>query len=270
MEIIIAVALFLTVMTIVQNNIPIVKKISIQNNELKGLRIVQLSDLHRKTFGTLNSRLIRKVKKLSPSLVLMTGDMVSRQDTDLRPVESLLNSVSKICQVYYSLGNHENDMDKDEFEKLVKIIKKSKTVLLRNETVDIEIDGKSLHLTGLCFERANFRNKNNGFTGLKPYLIDDINSAVGLKEKGYTILLAHTPFYLDTYASWGAELVLSGHVHGGIVKPFGKGLLSPERKFFPKYHSGLYSQDSTLMYVNSGLGKFRVFNPPEITLIEFE
>lgn len=271
MKYVLAVIIILAVFTAIQNNIPVVRKIRINNPELKGIRIVQLSDLHRKKFGSFNSSLVRKIKKLNPSLVMMTGDMVSRQRTDIQPLEFLLSSCSRICPVYYALGNHENDMDSRDFRQLVAVISKSGAVLLKNQSADISVDGRMMHITGLCFQRENFRNAQGGFTGLKPYLIGDMNEAVGYKGSEYTILLAHNPLYLDTYASWGAELVLSGHVHGGIVRlPFIGGLLSPERKFFPKYSAGIYKKDNTTMYVNCGLGKFRMFNPPEITLIEFE
>ena len=268
--IIITTVILLIIFTAVQNNIPVIKKIKINNPELEGIRIVQLSDLHRKKFGDMNTRLIRRLRKISPSLIMLTGDMASRQGTDLKPLETLLSASAKICPVYYVLGNHENDMDREDYQKILDIIRRSSVTLLKNQSADILINGKNLHITGLCYERANFRNKYGGFKGLKPYLIKDINEAVGLKEDKYTILLAHNPLYMDTYASWGADLVLSGHVHGGIIKlPFIRGILSPERKFFPKYSAGLYKKDNTIMYVNSGLGKLRIFNPPEITLIEF-
>lgn len=270
MILILVLAAFLIIFTVIQNNMLTIKKIKICNPELQGIKIVQISDLHKKKFGTMNSRLVNKIRSLSPSLIMMTGDMASRQGTDLIPLESLLCSCTKICPVYYSLGNHENDMDKSEFEKLLAIFQHSTVTMLKNQSADIYINNKNIHITGLCYSRANFRNKKCGFKGLKPYLINDINEAVGLKEDKYTILLAHNPMYLDTYASWGADLVLSGHVHGGVIKlPFIGGILSPERKFFPQYYSGIYKKDNTVMYVNSGLGKLRIFNPPEITLIEF-
>jgi predicted MPP superfamily phosphohydrolase len=65
------------------------------------------------------------------------------------------------------------------------------------------------------------------------------------------------------------DLVLSGHVHGGCVRlPLIGGVLSPERKFFPKYSLGKYTEKNTTMIVTSGLGKFRLFNPPEIVVID--
>lgn len=270
MQIILIIILFIAVFTIIQNNIPVVRKVKISNPDLQGIKIVQLSDLHRKKFGDMNSMLISKLKKLSPSMIMLTGDMVTRKKTDLKPLENLLSASSRLCPVYYALGNHEIDMEPNEYEKLMDIIKRSRVTLLKNQSADILINEKSLHITGLCFERENFRNRYGKFSGLKPYLIKDINEAVGIKERKYTILLAHNPIYMDTYASWGADLVLSGHVHGGIVRiPFLKGILSPERKFFPEYSAGMYYKDNTMMYVNCGLGKFRLFNPPEITLFEF-
>ena len=57
------------------------------------------------------------------------------------------------------------------------------------------------------------------------------------------MLLAHNPLLLDSYAGWGADVVLSGHVHGGMVRlPFVGGVLSPERRFFPKYDKELYEK----------------------------
>lgn len=66
----------------------------------------------------------------------------------------------------------------------------------------------------------------------------------------------------------GADLVLCGHVHGGLIRlPLAGGLLSPERKFFPKYDKGLYEKAGTKMYVSGGIGKPRFWNPPEINLL---
>ena len=61
-------------------------------------------------------------------------------------------------------------------------------------------------------------------------------------------MLAHNPLEFNTYTKTQADLVLSGHIHGGIVVlPFLGGLLSPNIKFFPKYFAGGYKKDNTLM-----------------------
>ena len=59
----------------------------------------------------------------------------------------------------------------------------------------------------------------------------------------YNILIAHNPDYFPAYAEWGADLVLSGHVHGGIMRlPLLGGVLSPALRLFPKYDGGLFQE----------------------------
>jgi hypothetical protein len=77
---------------------------------------------------------------------------------------------------------------------------------------------------------------------------------------------------MPRYAAWGAELVLSGHLHGGVVRlPGMGGLLSPSREWFPEFDAGLYQAGNTQMFVSRGLGNsvipVRVFNPPELVVL---
>ena len=82
------------------------------------------------------------------------------------------------------------------------------------------------------------------------------------------MLLAHTPLFFEAYAAWGARLTLSGHIHGGIVRlPGVGGVLSPERKFLPRYDKGRFVRGDSEMIVSGGLGKLRFGNPPEICVI---
>lgn len=61
--------------------------------------------------------------------------------------------------------------------------------------------------------------------------------------------------YSDAYSRWGADLTFSGHVHGGMVRfPLIGGLLSPERRFFPKYDAGKYKVNGKELIVNRGPG----------------
>ena len=91
----------------------------------------------------------------------------------------------------------------------------------------------------------------------------------------YSILLAHNPDYFQTYAGWGADLVLSGHVHGGIMRlPVLGGVLSPALRLFPKYDGGLYEEGKSKMVLGRGLGTHtlpvRVFNPGELIVVRLE
>jgi len=82
-----------------------------------------------------------------------------------------------------------------------------------------------------------------------------IQSILGdLDTDSYNILLTHNPLYADTYSNWGADLTLSGHIHGGMIRiPFVGGLLSPEREFFPEYDAGKYQVNGKILIVNRGL-----------------
>ena len=101
-----------------------------------------------------------------------------------------------------------------------------------------------------------------------------INSLLNNKciEKEYNILLAHNPLYFEEYSKQNIDLILSGHVHGGMVRlPFIGAILSPERKFFPKYSSGVYELNNKKLVVSRGLGHsrpgIRLFNKREIISI---
>ena len=91
----------------------------------------------------------------------------------------------------------------------------------------------------------------------------------------YNILLAHNPDYLKQYAKWGADLVISGHVHGGIMRlPFLGGIIAPSFKIFPKYSGGLYEEGESKMILSTGLGSHtipvRVFNPAQLVVLEID
>jgi hypothetical protein len=93
-------------------------------------------------------------------------------------------------------------------------------------------------------------------------------------DDSFRLLLAHHPCYFDAYAGWGADLTLSGHLHGGIVRlPFFGGVVSPQIRLFPRYDKGMYTMDGKKMIVSAGLGshtiKLRINNPPELIIIDF-
>jgi predicted MPP superfamily phosphohydrolase len=90
----------------------------------------------------------------------------------------------------------------------------------------------------------------------------------------FNLLLTHSPTNFEIYKSWGADLILSGHVHGGMIRvPFVGAVFSPDEGFMPKYSAGKYRLEDSILIVSRGLGRgsrgFRLFNRPnlvEITL----
>jgi predicted MPP superfamily phosphohydrolase len=90
-----------------------------------------------------------------------------------------------------------------------------------------------------------------------------------LDKSKCNLLIAHNPDYFEKYAQWGADLVLSGHVHGGIMKlPLVGGVIAPSYRIFPKYDGGIFRSGKTTMLLGRGMGShtlpFRFFNPAEL------
>lgn len=245
------------------------ENISVDNN-FDNLRILHISDIHRKTFGKCNSKIVEKAKKISPDIIVITGDLISRSMNDYHDTGVFLKNLRKISPVYLSLGNHELDLPFNLRNKLFKTINKSGVRILKNETIKIKKNNYTAYISGITLDIECYKNtdKKRKYKNLKQYTKKDLYNAIGNK-KGYTVLLAHNPLFFEEYAEWGADLVLSGHVHGGIIRiPLIGGILSPERKFLPKYSKGLYKKDNKIMNVSGGLGKLRLWNPPELIVLE--
>lgn len=244
-----------------ENKMLITKFYKIKGVSDERLRIVQISDVHKKRCERL---ICRKVKSLSPDVIFLTGDMVSRNETDLSYLEWLTAELAKICPVYACPGNHELDMPAEIYKQYREILKKNGVVYLENECSEFQHGKVKIRIAGAVLKYGIYRNPYGGYSGLESYTSEELREALGEKE-GFTVLLAHNPLCFEAYCGWGADVVFSGHVHGGAIRlPVIGGLLSPERRFFPKYSKGVYKKGSTVMVVSGGIGKLRVFNPPEI------
>lgn len=231
------------------------------------LKILHLSDLHKKKFGKDYEKLLGKIPDERFDMVCFTGDLISRTETDISGKIKLMKKLSEIAPVYYISGNHESDAPKT-YEKLCSELEKCGVNVLRNRTVIFTKNGGKISLSGLEAEKAFYKNSDGSYRNLPKMDAYYLEKKLGEKPDGFTILLAHSPFPFESYCEYGADLVLCGHVHGGAVRlPIVKGLLSPERKFFPKYSAGLYASEKTQMIVSRGLGKLRIFNNSEIAVI---
>lgn len=223
-----------------------------------GMTIVQISDLHNASFGAGNSRLVKKIEALSPDLIVITGDIVDSSHTRIKTAADLCEKAAGICPVYYVTGNHEHWLDDDEREELYGSIRQSGAVILEDAAVELTINGGSFTLCGLDDESL--------YNDTLKTLSD------GLNGERLNILLAHEPQYFDDYCQSKADLVLTGHAHGGQVRlPFVGGLVAPDQGFFPEYTEGEHTQNGTTMIISRGLGNsvipLRVFDLPEIVCI---
>jgi predicted MPP superfamily phosphohydrolase len=232
-----------------------------------GVRLVQLSDLHHRVYPNGEQQLLQAVRCCEPDWIVITGDLVSRDMTDFTERQQLLTALRAIAPVYLCLGNHEWDFQPKPAAAYRQMIVEAGCQLLDNTTVCLQRGESVCYLAGASLRIDLYHDAHFRYRNLASYTEADLTADLGTRQ-GCTILLAHNPLPAETYFAWGADLTLSGHVHGGVVRlPFIGGILSPERKLFPKYSKGWYGKDGKWMYVNCGIGKFRLGNPPEVTQI---
>lgn len=243
----------------------------------KKARAVVLADLHNKRYGRENERLLEAIRGQKPDFILVAGDLVTAKPRkSLEPAIQLLKELARDYPIYYGNGNHEyrmklypktyGDMASRYGQALEEL---GIDPLVNNRMVLTEY---GIAVCGVEIGRELYRRFRI------PEMPEDyMTRMLGQSpEDLYTVLLAHNPDYFPQYAAWGADLVLSGHVHGGVVRiPFlNRGVVSPGLRLFPKYDGGIFKEGKSTMVLSRGLGMhtiyIRLFNPAELWVVEFE
>lgn len=225
--------------------------------DLEGYRIVQISDLHNAKFGKNNQKLVDRIRECAPDMIVLTGDLVDSNHTNVDRAVQFVDEIVKICPVYYVTGNHEYWLEKSEYDELMDGLIGAGMVILDDQVVEISRGDAKFRLVGLDDKS----------------LADGTLEALLSDEKELTVVLAHEPQYFARYAGTGVDLVLSGHAHGGQFRlPFVGGIVAPDQGFLPEYTAGEYYMNGTEMIVSRGLGNsvipVRLFNYPEIVCVE--
>lgn len=242
----------------------------------KRCKAAVIADLHNQKYGRDNELLLEAIRKEKPDVVLLAGDILTARagaklDTALRFLEEL----SKDYPIFYGEGNHEHRMRL--YPKVYGDLARQYEDGLKGFGLEIMKNQKRiLEETGICVTGAEIHQRFYKRFRHVPMEKEYLTELLGNPEKKYyQVLLAHNPDYFPEYASWGADLVLSGHVHGGVARipVWNRGVLSPAMHFFPKYDGGLFREGNGAMILSRGLGShtipFRLFNPGELIFIEF-
>lgn len=235
--------------------------------DLEGYRIVQISDLHNAKFGKNNQKLVDRIRECEPDMIVLTGDLVDSNHTNVDRAVQFVDEIVKICPVYYVTGNHEYWLEKSEYDELMDGLIGAGVVILDDQVVEISRGDAKFRLVGLD-------DKSLADGTLGTLLNNAQNVAHEDSEKNeFTVVLAHEPQYLARYAGTGVDLVLSGHAHGGQFRlPFVGGIVAPDQGFLPEYTAGEYYMNGTEMIVSRGLGNsvipVRLFNFPEIVCVD--
>ncbi|MEO7922184.1 MAG: metallophosphoesterase [Chitinophagaceae bacterium] len=243
----------------------------------KGLKIVQISDIHSGSFNDKEAVMkgIIKVMQQKPDLILFTGDLVNNVTDEMNEYMDVFDKLHAPLGVYSVLGNHDygdyvswdNPGDKEaNLERLKQVHAKLGWRLLMNEFVELERAGEKIALLGIENWSAKARFPKHG----------DLKKAhTGTENYPFKILMSHDPSHwraqvLENFGD--IDLTLSGHTHGmqfGVELPGFK--WSPVQYLYKEW-AGLYAKGAQRLYVNRGFGFLgypgRVGILPEITLLE--
>lgn len=242
----------------------------------KDTTVIFLSDLHGKSYGKENEKLVKAIRQEAPDLILCAGDLyTSVKGGSTQSAVTLLQKLRREYPVFCGNGNHEQktklypETYGDMYQEYVAELQKMGAVQLVNEKAGLPERGMELY--GLEIGRGYYR-KGKRLPMEQEYLTELLGKPDPYR---YNILIAHNPDYFKAYEEWGADLVLSGHVHGGLMRlPFLGGVISPAMRLFPEYDGGLFMKGNAKMVLGRGLGThtlpIRIFNPGELVVIRLK
>lgn len=260
-----------------------IRRVTLKNSKIpaafRGLKIVQLSDIHAGSFDNKNAvqHGVDLAMAEQPDLVLFTGDLVNNKATELEPFKEVFARLKAPLGVYSILGNH----DYGDYEQWPSEVAKAQNLedlkqhqadmgwqLLNNEHVLLQKDGAEIALIGVENWSAKLHFPRHG---------DLAKATQGIAQRTdlFQILMSHDPSHWDAEVRPNfpnIDLTLSGHTHGmqfGVEIPGFK--WSPVQYVYKKW-AGLYEEDPQRLYVNRGFGFLgypgRIGILPEITVIE--
>ena len=221
-----------------------------------GLRICVLSDLHGRQFGKNNHELLLEVKQANADLICICGDLID-EDEQLKMLPELIGGLCAIAPTYYVSGNHEWQLS--EPRQVLERIEALGATVLRNEFAVLEREGQKIVIAGVDDPCGPYDQKT------PQTLMEEIGSTC-------VIMLDHRNHRLEMWQELGADLVLSGHCHGGVVRlPFVGGVFGTDRELFPEFDGGVYEKNGTKLFVSRGLGytnvRLRLFNRPQVAVL---
>lgn len=258
------------------------------------IRVVQISDLHNASYGKNNKKLIERVEKLDPDLIVYTGDCVDSNTKSIDKVVQLCSTLAKVAPSYYIYGNNEvekyydvlltqkdldekfgfNDKNRDP-EKLLKItdsltkkLEKANVKVLKNSMDTITVGSTNIDVYGVLTSNPSSFWSYGG---------DSFDKYIFSNENNLKITAIHEPLVFEEYTpdTWG-DVLLAGHTHGGTVKiPMIGPLYTHDGGFLPARSGhlvyGRYDVQGRPLIVSSGLENnniFRINNQPELVVVD--
>ncbi len=258
------------------------------------IRMIQISDLHNCTYGDKNAKLIDRVTKLNPDIILLTGDCI---DSDNGAEEEIVEFCSKLAEIapsYYIYGNNEvqkyylhpltqesldahfgfDDSNRDpqklieSSDLLTEKLTAAGVTVLKNSSSTIAVGETTIDIYGVLTSNPS---------AFWSYAGESFDNYLYTNETHLKITAIHEPLVFEEYTPeyWG-DIMLAGHTHGGLVRiPMIGALYTPEGGLLPgrtgHYVYGRYEVQGRPLIISSGLENkniFRINNEPEIVIVD--
>ena len=250
-------------------------------------RFVVISDLYGYVFEGGNGVIADRASDTSPDAILIGGNMITADESDITPLTDLVKRLSQIAPVYYSYGEQElkyvkNHSGEDgKTDELREALTAAGAVVLNEEYADVSLYGIDTRIGGMynnAYEMTGLDHKvKKRYESTYKFLTDYQNT------DRFKIMLSSRPesfIYADACDTWKVDLVVSGNSLGGlVVLPHYGGVFGGSQGYFPEYIHGMYQKGDVNLFITSGLsapGKLfsrenpipRFNNPPEIAVLD--
>lgn len=254
-----------------ENNSITTSEIMFKNENIpqsfKGYKILQISDLHNKEFGNKQDKILEKIEKINPDIIVVTGDLIDANKTNVDVAMELIDKAIHIAPIYFVSGNHE--AWSNSYNSLKVKLENKGVVVLENEKTHVSKGKDSIDIIGLS-DTSFIDSEKLQYAG--NYETENLLNKLTKDSNNFKILLSHRPELFDVYSHSNVDLVFSGHAHGGQFRlPFVGGLIAPDQGLFPKLTEGIHTKNNTSMIVSRGLGNsiipIRLFNRPELIVV---
>lgn len=274
LKIIVVIVAFFILIMIIDGNRFVIREYTIESSKAsKSFDFILLADLHNKQYGRDNKKLINSINRMNPQAVICAGDMLTAKPGCQYDVSlQLLSKLAERYPVYAGIGNHEYRMKLytqtygEDYSSYTEKLQNAGVRILENNSVFLK--EYNLIIQGVMIERSYYKRFHT--TKMNRQYMQTI---IGNPDRDkMQIFVAHNPDYFKEYVEAGADLVLSGHIHGGIMRlPIFGGVVSPKCTLFPKYDGGIFKEKDASMVLSRGLGThtipIRIFNPGELILV---
>lgn len=231
--------------------------------------ILQISDLHCEEFGKDQAKLIKKIDAQKPDIIVFTGDLIDNYHDSIEPTVKLIRALAEKDYVMYRVsGNHEPDRHTFKNE-LDSVCRECGVTDLDDKTITISKGMQSIRLCGFAWcvpaKYADMPTSNKKY--VLPYENPDTDML--------NILLNHNASVFPYIADLNFNLILAGHLHGGVIRlPFIGGLIDNSHgiSLGCKYGAGVTTINACTQITSRGLGDAiipvpRFYNRPELVVV---